>query len=114
MPDTTKLPLSNFEQKFTIVGARFSLSNRINKMNFVNLLPILEFNHENLFNQAKNLSINFTTPITFNLKNKLVLHNDFRFSFNQYNLKSKASTQNYFVQLDPSVNLKIKQFQLNT
>ena len=113
VPDTTKLPSSNFEQKFTIVGARFSLSNRINKMNFVDLLPILEFNHENLFNQAKNLSINFTTPITFNFKNKLVLHNDFRFSFNQYNLTSKTSTQNYFVQLDPSVNLKIKQFQLN-
>lgn len=113
VPDSTNLPLSNFEQKFTIVGARFSISNRVNKTNFVDLLPILDLNHENLLNQAKNLSINFTTPITFNFKNKLVLHNDFRFSFNQYNLTSKASTQNYFVQLDPSVNLNIKQFKIN-
>jgi flagellar assembly factor FliW len=113
VPDTTKLPLSNFEQKFTIVGARFSLSNRNLKNNFIELLPILELNNENLHNQAKNLTVNFTTPINFNFKNKLVLQNDFRFSFNQYNLTNKTSAQNYFVQIDPSVNLKIKQFQLN-
>lgn len=113
VPDTTKLPLSNFEQKFTIIGARFSLSNRNYKNSFVDFLPILELNHENLYNQAKNLVVNFTTPINFNFKNKLVLHNDFRFSFNQYNLINKAAVQNYFVQIDPSVNLSIKQFQLN-
>lgn len=112
VPDTTNLPLSNFQQKLTVLGANFSLSNQKPSTNFVHYEPIFGLNHTNLANQAKEFSINLSSPIYFKFKNNINLHTDFTFGFNQYDLVEKANNQNYFVQLDPSIELNKKHLLL--
>ena len=112
VPDTTQLPLSNFEQKLSIIGANFSLVNTQSINNHFNYAPILKFRHANLLNQAKDISIDLTSPVYFNFKNKIELHSDFTFSFNQYSPLINDKQQNYFFQLDPSIQLKRPHLQL--
>ncbi len=113
VPDTTNLPLSNFEQKLTVVGANFSLTKQKPSTNLVHYAPILGLSHANLFNQAKDFSVNLNSPIYFLFKNDIKLHTDLRFELNQYTLFEKSSNQNYFVQLDPSIELNKKHLQLH-
>lgn len=112
VPDTTKLPLSNFEQKLTLFGLKLSLSNKNQLSNLIHIAPILELNQDNLYNQANNLSINLTSPLNFNFNTHFKLHSDFTLSYNQYNPVDKKTMQNYFVQLSPALNINVKQFQL--
>lgn len=113
VPDTTNLPLSNFEQKLTVVGANFSLSKQKPSTNLVHYAPILGLRHASLFNQAKDFTVNLNSPIYFLFKNDIKLHTDFTFGLNQYNHFDKPSNQNYFVQLDPSIELNKKQLHVN-
>ncbi len=112
VPDTTKLPLSNFEQKLTTIGANISLVKFINEKSNFTYAPLLKFNHSNLFQQANDISIDLTSPIIVKLKNNSNLHMDFNYSFNQYNLYDKQSNNNYFLQMDPSLEVKKKQLKL--
>lgn len=112
VPDTTNLPLTNFEQKLSLLGLKLSLSNKNQFKNFIHIAPILELNQENLFNQANNLSANLTSPLDFNFNTHFKLHSDFTLAYNQYRPIDNKSSQNYFVQISPSVNINVKQFQL--
>ncbi len=112
VPDTTKLPLDNFEQKLSLLGLKLALSNKLQTNRFVNFSPILELNQENLYNQAKNLSIHLTSPIDIKINSNFKLHNDFTLAFNQYRPMNHIAIQNYYVQMDPSVNLNFNNFRL--
>lgn len=112
VPDTTNLPLSNFEQKFSIIGANFSLSNKQHSNVRFHYDPILKFNHSNILRQAKDVTIDLNSPIYFKLQNNIDLHTDFTFSFIQYSPLNKNTQQNYFVQVDPSIALKRTHLQL--
>jgi hypothetical protein len=112
VPDTTKLPLSNFEQKFTVIGANFSLVNQPLTSSKIHFAPILKFNHSNLLQQANDVTIDINSPIYFSFKNNIDLHTDLTFSLNQYNPLNKISSQQYFIQLDPSIVLKRPHLQL--
>jgi hypothetical protein len=113
VPDTTILPLKNFEQKLTVIGANFSLSNKQLVTGQFNYAPILKFNHSNLINQANNLIIDLYSPILYRFKNNIKFHADFSFSYNQYNLANSISSNNTIFQLDPSIELNKTQFRLN-
>ena len=113
VPDTTNLPLSNFEQKFSIIGANLTLTDKMNSDKQFQYTPTLTFNHGNLIHQAKDVNIEFNSPIFFKLKNEVNLHADLNVSFNQFTPFNKSSTQNYFVQLNPSIALRKSHFQLN-
>lgn len=112
VPDTTKLPLSNFEQKLTEIGANFTLVNNSNKFQKIHLQPLFNVNYSKLHAQANNLAINFNSPIYFRFKNNIDFHSDITASFNQYNPINKSKGDNYFIQLDPSIHLRNKQFKL--
>lgn len=113
VPDTTVLPLKNFEQKLTVIGANFSLINKQVVSDQFNYAPILKFNHSNLINQANNLVIDLYSPIMYSLKNNLKLHADFNFNFNQYTQVNSNSINNTIFQIDPSLELNKTQYRLN-
>ena len=113
VPDSTILPLKNFEQKLTVIGANFSLINNQVASDEFNYAPILKFNHSNLINQANNLVIDLYSPILYSLKNSIKLHADFNFSYNQYNQVNRNSINNTIFQFDPSLELNKTQYRLN-
>lgn len=113
VPDTTILPLRNFEQKLTVIGANFSLINKQVVSDQFNYAPILKFNHSNLINQANNLVIDLYSPIMYSLKNNIIMHADFNFSYNQYNPVNSNSSNNAIFQFDPSIELNKTQYRLN-
>jgi hypothetical protein len=113
VPDTTILPIKNFEQKLTVIGANFSLTNKQVVSDPFNYAPILKFNHSNLINQANNLVIDVYSPIMYSLKNNIKLHADLNFSFNQYNPVNRTSINNTIFQFDPSLALNKTQYRLN-
>ena len=113
VPDTTILPISNFEQKFTVFGVNLAIVNRQVSSKPFSYAPILKFNHSNLLNQANNIVIDINSPILYNLKNNHKIHFDFNFSFNQYNPMNRVSIQNTLVQLDPSFELNKNKYRLN-
>ena len=113
VPDTTVLPLKNFEQKLTVIGANFSLINKQVVSDQFNYAPILKFNHSSLINQANNLVIDLYSPIMYSLKNNLKLHADFNFNFNQYTQVNSNSINNTIFQIDPSLELNKTQYRLN-
>jgi hypothetical protein len=113
VPDTTILPLKNFEQKLTVIGANFALTNKQVISDQLNFAPILKFNHSNLVSQANNLVLDLYSPILYNLKNNLKIHADLNFSYNQYNPVNSASINNTIFQFDPSLELNKNQYRLN-
>jgi hypothetical protein len=112
VPDTTKFPLSNFEQKFTVLGVNLSLVNQQSTSSKIHFAPIFKFNHGNLIQHAKDVNIAINSPIYFGFKNNIELHTDLTFSLNQYSPLSKPSSEQYFIQLDPSIELKRSNLQL--
>jgi hypothetical protein len=113
VPDTTILPLKNFEQKLTIIGANFSLRNKQLSSDQFDYAPILKFNHSNLFNQANNLLLDLNSQITYNINNDFKFHADLNFSFNQYNPVHTTSSNNTIFQFDPSFEINKTQYRLN-
>ena len=113
VPDTTILPLKNFEQKLTVIGANFALTNKQVISDQLNFAPILKFNHSNLVSQANNLVLDLYSPIMYNLKNNLKIHADLNLSYNQYNPVNSASINNTIFQFDPSLELNKNQYRLN-
>jgi hypothetical protein len=113
VPDTTILPINNFEQKFTVFGVNVAIANRQFSSKQFSYAPIVKFNHSNLLNQANNIVLDINSPILFNLKRNYKLHFDFNFSFNQYNPLNSASIQNTIFQIDPSIELNKNKYRLN-
>jgi hypothetical protein len=113
VPDTTILPLKNFEQKLTVIGANFALTNKQVISDQLNFAPILKFNHSNLVSQANNLVLDLYSPIMYNLKNNLKIHADLDLSYNQYNPVNSTSINNTIFQFDPSLELNKNQYRLN-
>ena len=113
VPDTTILPLKNFEQKLTAIGVNFTLTHKQVASDQFNYTPILKFNHSNLTNQANNLLIDLYSPIIYNLKNNLKFHADLSFSYNQYNPVNSNSSNNKIFQFDPSLEFNKNQYRFN-
>jgi hypothetical protein len=113
VPDTTNLPLNNFEQKFTVVGINFSLANKQVSTKPFSYAPNLKLNHSHLMNQAKNIALDFNSPIQYRFNNDFKIHADFNLSYNQYLPTNRPSVQNTIIQLDPSFEINKAQFQLN-
>lgn len=110
VPDTTNLPLSNFEQKLTTIGANFSLVNKETLSSPFYYAPIVQLNHSDLFNQAKNSSIDLQSPILYRINTNINLHADINLNYNQYQTVNNASKQNSIIQINPSFELNKAKF----
>jgi hypothetical protein len=113
VPDTTNLPINNFEQKLILLGANFALTNKLISSNAFRYDPILKLHHSQLMDQANNLVIDITSPMYYIVNNSIKIHTDFNFSYNQYNPTNKLSNQNTIFQLDPSFEIYKSKYRLN-
>lgn len=113
VPDTTNLPLNNFEQKFTVIGANISLVNKQVSTRSFKYDPILKLLHSQLMGQANNLSVDLKSPVEYSINQSIKLHADLFLSFNQYNPTSRLSIQNSIIQVDPSFEINKAKFHLN-
>ena len=113
VPDTTNLPLKNFEQKFTVLGANFSFASKQVSTKPFSYTPILKLNHSQLLGQAQNIAIDLNSPLQYRYNNNIKLHADLKLSFNQYLPTNRPSVQNTIIQFDPSFEINKAQFQLN-
>ena len=113
VPSTTNLPLNNFEQKLIVLGANIAFVNKQVSKDLLHFAPFLNFNHSNLLNQAKNNSLDLTSPIYIDFNNNIKLHADLNVSYNQYNTLNKPSTENLILQLDPSLELNKQNLKIN-
>jgi hypothetical protein len=113
VPDTTNLPLKNFEQKFTVLGANFSLASKQVSTKPFSYTTILKLNHSQLLGQAQNITIDLNSPLQYRYNNNIKLHADLKLSFNQYLPTNRPSVQNTIIQFDPSFEINKAQFQLN-
>ena len=113
VPDTTILPINNFEQRLTVIGANFSLVNKQVSNKLFNYASTLKLNFSNLKDQANNLAFDFTNPIVFKINEQSRLHADLNLSFNQYNPTNNTSSQNSIIQFDPSFEINKSKFSLD-
>jgi hypothetical protein len=113
VPDATNLPIKNFEQRFTIIGANFSMVNKQVSNKPFNYTSTLKFNHSQLKDQANNLMVDLINPIVYQLNDRIKLHADLNISFNQYNPINRPSSQNSIIQFDPSFELKKSTIRFN-
>jgi hypothetical protein len=113
VPDSTNLPIKNFEQKFSTIGVNFSLVNKQVQQKPFNYLPILKLNHSNLLNQASNLAIDFNSPMHYSINPNIKLNFDLKLSYIQYNRINNPTNQNTIIQLDPSFEMNKAHFKFN-
>jgi hypothetical protein len=113
VPDKTILPIKNFEQRFSVIGANFSIVNKQVSSKPFNYTSTLKLNHSNLKDQANNFAIDLINPMIYTLNDYIQLHADINFSFNQYNPTNRISTQNSIIQFDPSLEIKKSTFRLD-
>ena len=113
VPDSTILPINNFEQRFTVIGANFSLVNKQVSNKPFNYTSILKLNLSNLKDQANNVAFDLINPIVYKLNDNTKLHADLNFSFNQYNPTNRTSGQNFIIQFDPSFEIKKSKLRLD-
>lgn len=111
--NTTKLPLNNFGQKFSVIGANITLVNKQFSNDKLYYAPILKFNNSQLLNNIINNSIEVNSPIHYVLNNNTKINADLMVSYNQYNTLNNQSNQNLIIQLDPSIELNKLNLQLN-
>ena len=113
VPDSTILPIKNFEQRFTVIGANFSLVNKHVSNKPFNYSSTLKLNLSNLKDQANNFMVDLINPIVYKLNDYSKLHADINISFNQYNPTNRTSSQNSMIQFDPSFEIKKSKFRLD-
>jgi hypothetical protein len=113
VPDSTILPIKNFEQRFTVIGANFSLVNKQVSNKPFHYTSTLKLNLSNLKDQANNLAFDLINPIVYKLNDNAKLHANLNFSFNQYNPTNTASSQDFIIQFDPSFEIKKSTFRLD-
>lgn len=113
VPDSTNLPLHNFEQKLIFLGANFALANKQNPSNSFRYDPILKLHQSQLMDQSNNFVIDLNSPMYYEVNNSIKIHTDLKFSFNQYNPTNKLSSQNTIIQLDPSFEIYKAKYRFN-
>jgi len=113
VPDSTILPIKNFEQRFTVIGTNFSLVNKQVSNKPFNYTSALKLNLSSLKDQANNLSIDLINPIVYKLNDNIKLHADLNFNFNQYNPSNSTSSQNSIIQFVPSFEINKSKFRLD-
>lgn len=113
VPDSTNLPLKNFEQKLILFGANFALINKQVGSKSFRYDPIVKLHHSQLLDQANNLFINLNSPLLYKLNPTISIHSDVNLSYNQYKPNNKTTTQNTIIQFNPSFEIINATYRLN-
>ena len=103
VPDTLRLPNSNYLQKLTNVGASVAFLNKYKPSASFTYRPKFEFSHLSDVQNKSNTYIAITSPISYQMNKDMQFNFDVNFSYSHFN--SYASSSNTLLRFDPSLNL---------
>ena len=110
VPDTLSLPTSQYEQKYTEVGLKLVLLNKIKPNNKLYYKPQFELAHLSDFSNKSNTYIALSSPLSHPMKGDMTMNYDFNFSYSQMN--SFNSSSNTLFRVDPSLNFNKWKWQI--
>ena len=103
VPDTLRLPTSNYLQKLTNVGAIVVFLNKYKSNSAFTYRPKLDFSHLSDVQNKSNTYIAITSPMSYQMNKEMLFNFDVNFSYSHFN--SYASSSNTLLRFDPSLNL---------
>ena len=103
VPDTLRLPTSNYLQKLTNVGASVVFLNKYKSNSAFTYRPKLDFSHLSDVQNKSNTYIAITSPMSYQMNKEMLFNFDVNFSYSHFN--SYASSSNTLLRFDPSLNL---------
>ena len=103
VPDTLRLPNSNYLQKLTNVGASVAFLNKYKPSASFTYRPKFEFSHLSDVQNKSNTYIAITSPMSYQMNKDMQFNFDVNFSYSHFN--SYASSSNTLLRFDPSLNL---------
>ena len=103
VPDTLRLPNSNYLQKLTNVGASVAFLNKYKPSASFTYRPKFEFSHLSDVQNKSNTYIAITSPMSYQMNKDMQFNFDVNFSYSHFN--SYASNSNTLLRFDPSLNL---------
>ena len=105
--DTSILPINNFLQKSTIIGASVSWLNFNTNNKLVTLKPTLAFDHFIGESKESNTSIEFVNPMFFTINPSLKVNFDIAYSYSTYQSLAFAKKHNDILRFDPSIEVNL-------
>ena len=106
--DTSNLPINNFLQKSTSIGASVSWLN-FNTNKLVTSKPTLAFDHFLGESKETNTSLEFVNPMFFTINPSLRVNFNMAYSYSTYQSPAFAKKQNDILRFDPSVEVNLWQ-----
>jgi len=110
VPDTLSLPTSQYEQKYTELGLKLVLLNKIKPNHKLYYKPEFELEHLSDISNKSNTYIAISSPMSYPLKGGMTLNFDFHLSYNYFN--SFNSSSNTLFRVDPSLNFNKWKWQV--
>lgn len=106
VPNSLKLPESNYEHNFEHMGASFALLNTKVKNRFFNIKPIAKFEHFQGIIDATNTWYEINSPMYLQFNNKIKFNVDLIYNFNQYNPTGVIHQKNTILRVDPAISIE--------
>ena len=103
VPDTLRLPNTNYLQKITNIGVSMSLLNKYKPSASFSYRPKFEFSHLFDVQNKSNTYIGITSPMSYQMNRDMLFNFDVNFSYSHLN--SYTSSSNTLLRFDPSLNL---------
>ena len=103
VPDTLRLPNTNYLQKITNIGVSMSLLNKYKPSASFSFRPKFEFSHLFDVQNKSNTYIGITSPMSYQMNRDMLFNFDVNFSYSHLN--SYTSSSNTLLRFDPSLNL---------
>lgn len=107
VPDSSNLPIANFLQKSSKIGARISWLNFNTANKLVTLKPTLAFDHFLGVSKATNTTLEFINPMYFRVNNAVRINFDIAYSYSTYKSPAVAKKSNDILRFDPSIQTDI-------
>lgn len=105
--DTSLLPINNFLQKSSNIGASISWLNFNNNTKLVTLKPTISFDHFSGISKTTNTSFEFNNPMYFTVNPSLRVNFDVSYNYSAYQAPSFGKKLNTILRFDPSVQVKL-------
>jgi len=103
VPDTLRLPNTNYLQKITNIGVSMSLLNKYKPSASFSYRPKFELSHLFDVQNKSNTYIAITSPMSYQMNRDMLFNFDVNFSYSHLN--SYTSSSNTLLRFDPSLNL---------
>jgi len=110
VPDTLSLPTSQYEQKYTELGFKMVLLNKVKSNDHLFFKPEFELEHLSDISNKSNTYIAISSPMSYPMKSGMTLNYDFHLSYNYFN--SFNTSSNTLFRVDPSLNFNKWKWQV--